>query len=381
MISRLRLPTMHRLKQPLPSSATSWLTMLRVPRTLILPLITLNALFNIYALYRILDSWRGLNNNAESEWEGGGHGQQLARSLAAIFIAYIVLASTAAIIGFHGVYKRLVASVRLYLQFSFVDAVVYLISMISIILSVYGAHDWQDGLCEELSIHADLLRALRTGGFDIEHCEKWAEKLLMGGMTLLGLGLVLKIQFTLAIASYYTSLAKASGQPFSTTSLFASTLSSQSSSARVPPTRKLSKSSRRSSSHTHILLTQPTSHSRSPPTSPTRVSLSSGGSGGSGLPPYSDDVVSITVTSPTSPPGTTAALAAMSPTMGPEAAQAVAELIGRSTAASTTSGGGKGRARAGSAAYGYEYGRTIPYASDRELPEEDEYEYDSKRRA
>lgn len=65
--------------------------------------------------------------------------------------------------------------------------------MVVVALSVYTSHDWQDNICEELSIHADLLRALRTGGFDIENCEKWAEKLVMGGMTLLGLGLVLKV--------------------------------------------------------------------------------------------------------------------------------------------------------------------------------------------
>lgn len=236
---------------------------------------------NVYVLYRVLDSWRGLNNDAESEWEGGGNGQQLARSLAAILVAYILLASTAAAIGFHGVYKRLPASVRLYLQFSFADAVVYVLGMVALALNVYSQRDWQDHLCEELSVHADLLRALRTGGFDIESCEKWVEKLVMGGMTLLGVGLVLKLQFTLAIASYYTSLAKATGHQASVFS-----------SIRIPQPRRMSRSHR----DRHILLTQP----RSPIADRD-------------LPPYSDNI-NITITADT-------------PTMGPEAAAAAAELV------------------------------------------------------
>lgn len=44
------------------------LSTIHAPRTLILPLISINSVINVYVLYRILDSWRGLNNDAESEW-------------------------------------------------------------------------------------------------------------------------------------------------------------------------------------------------------------------------------------------------------------------------------------------------------------------------
>jgi len=244
-------------------------------RALILPLIFLNAIINVYLLYRILKGWAGLNRDAESEWEGGSH--QLARTTAAISVAYIILASTASAIGFHGVYKRLLPSVRLYLQFSFVDFAAYLLGMVILAFRIYKPKDWKDNLCEEASVHPDVLRALRSGGFNIESCESWIEKLVLGAMTILGVGLVLKLQFTLAIASYYTSLAKATGHQAS----FFSTI-------RVPNSRRMSKSHR----DRHILLTQ----SRS-----------------SDLPPYSDN------------PET--------PTMGPEAAEAAAELIERSTRA------------------------------------------------
>jgi len=158
-----------------------------------------------------------------------------------------------------------------------VDFAAYLLGMVVLVVKVYKPRDWKDDLCEEVSVHADVLRALRSGGFDIESCENWVEKLVLGVMTLLGVGLVLKLQFTLALASHYTSLAKTTGHQAS----FFSTM-------RAPTSRRMSRSHR----DRHILLTQP----RSPD-----------------LPPYRDN------------PGT--------PTMGPEAAEAAAELIGRSTRA------------------------------------------------
>lgn len=85
----------------------------------------------------------------------------------------------------------------------------------------------------------------------------------------------LQIQFTLAIASHYTLLAKATGHQ---ASMF--------SSIRIPPARKSSRAHR----DRHVLLAMPRS---------------------ADLPPYSDN------------PET--------PTMGPEAAQAVAELVGKSS--------------------------------------------------
>lgn len=65
--------------------------------------------------------------------------------------------------------------------------------MIILVFKVCNSHDWRDDLCEEVSTHPDILRALRQGGFDIENCESWVQKLVMGGLTMLGVGLILKV--------------------------------------------------------------------------------------------------------------------------------------------------------------------------------------------
>lgn len=90
--------------------------------------------------------------------------------------------------------QRLLPSVRLYLQFSFVDFVVYLLGMVILAFKIYKPKNWKDELCEEVSIHPDVLRALRSGGFDVENCEGWVEKLVLGVLTILGVGLILKVR-------------------------------------------------------------------------------------------------------------------------------------------------------------------------------------------
>lgn len=89
--------------------------------------------------------------------------------------------------------QRLLPSVRLYLQFSFVDFAAYLLGMVFLAFKLYKPKDWKDDLCEEVSVHPDVLRTLRSGGFDIESCESWVEKLVLGVTTVLGIGLILKV--------------------------------------------------------------------------------------------------------------------------------------------------------------------------------------------
>jgi len=178
-------------------------------RAVILPLIALGALFNLYILYSILTLWSNLRRDAESEWEGGGH--NTVRSFAAFMVTYILLASTASAIGFMGVYKRIPSYVRLFLQFTFADFAVYALSLIIVAFACYRPSEWRETSCEELSTQPDLLRSLAQAGFNLENCETWIEKLVLGALTLLSVGLILKLQFVLAVATYYTSLARVTG--------------------------------------------------------------------------------------------------------------------------------------------------------------------------
>lgn len=75
------------------------------------------------------------------------------------------------------------------------DLLVYLLSMIVFVFNICNSREWRDDMCEEVATHPDILRALRSAGFDIENCETWVEKLLMGAMTMLGVVLILKVCF------------------------------------------------------------------------------------------------------------------------------------------------------------------------------------------
>lgn len=88
----------------------------------------------------------------------------------------------------------MVPSVRLFLQFSFVDFAVCSLAFVSLVFSCYSPKQWKDNLCEDLSTHPDILRILRTAGYDIESCEGWIEQAVFGGLTMLAIGLVLKVR-------------------------------------------------------------------------------------------------------------------------------------------------------------------------------------------
>jgi hypothetical protein len=89
--------------------------------------------------------------------------------------------------------QQILSSVRLYIQFLFSDFAMCAISLVAFVFNCYNSRKWRDNLCEDLSTHPDILRALRIVGYDIESCEGWIEKLVFGGLSLLGFILVLKV--------------------------------------------------------------------------------------------------------------------------------------------------------------------------------------------
>jgi len=89
-------------------------------------------------------------------------------------------------------------------------------------------------MCNELSTQPDLLRLLLQSSLDIEECETWLEKFITTVLTVLCIGMILKVQFIIVVSSFYTALARRSGYP---SPVFSST--------RAMPIRKTSISRRR----------------------------------------------------------------------------------------------------------------------------------------
>jgi len=234
-------------------------------RTIALPAIFIGALVNVYALYHVLALWSRVTNEGESEWEGAGANS--VRSLGVILVTYLIFAAAAYLVGFIGVLKRIPSWVRIFLQFSFADFVLYALTLVIVAFAGYRPSEWRETVCEELSTQPDILRSLSEAGFNLESCESWIENLVIGVVVLLSVGLVLKLQFTIAVSTYYTSLARATGHP---PSVFART-------PRPSPVRRQSVTAR----------------SRHQSTPINRINTSD-------LPPYSDsmDMPTVIVSSP-----------------------------------------------------------------------------------
>jgi len=178
-------------------------------RAIVLPLISIGAVFNLYILFSVLHLWIGLRRDAESEWEGGGH--NLIRTFAATLITYILLSSTASAIGLFGVYKRIPSYVRIFLQFACADFALYVLTLISVAFACYHPSNWRDTACELLSTQPDVLRTLAHAGLDLENCEHWIERVVLWVLILLSAGLIFKLQFLVVIAIHYSSLSRAAG--------------------------------------------------------------------------------------------------------------------------------------------------------------------------
>lgn len=178
-------------------------------RAVVLPLISIGAVFNLYVLFSILHLWFGLRRDAESEWEGGGH--NLIGTFAAIVVTYTLLSSTAYAIGIFGVYKRIPSYVRIFLQFSFADFALYVLALVGVAFACYRPSNWRDSTCEGLSTQPDILRTLAQAGLDLENCENWIENVVLWVLISLSVGLMFKLQFIVAVTTYYSSLARATG--------------------------------------------------------------------------------------------------------------------------------------------------------------------------
>jgi hypothetical protein len=189
--------------------------------------------------------------------------------------------------------QRLASYVRLFLQFIFADLAVYTLSLIIIAFISYRPSRWRDGACEALPTQPDLVRSLSQAGFDLENCESWIERLVTSALTVLCVGLMIKvcqkstgadkislnypsllqIQFIVAITSFYSTFARGFSH---SGSVFPSIAPSSTSSSTRTHARKASVSRRQDR---HILLV---------PANNKRGSLSAGPGPSSDLPPYSD---------------------------------------------------------------------------------------------
>jgi len=177
-------------------------------RTATLVLATGGTLLNAAAVLQMLTLWRTLKWESESEWEGseqytvGG-----LRVVWCLLTAYFTVAALACTVGIIGVVKRISSYVRLYRDYSVADLV--FCALFTTFFTFTSSHPVaRSALCEELSRQPDLMRDLTASGLNVETCEAWFEKAVIVFVVLMGVSLVVKLQFTLTISTYLTTLIR-----------------------------------------------------------------------------------------------------------------------------------------------------------------------------
>ena len=79
----------------------------------------------------------------------------------------------------------------------------YALSLISVAFAAYRPSQWRETVCEELSTQPDILRSLSEAGFSLENCESSVENGVIGVLVLLGVGMLLKVSFSITSIIIY----------------------------------------------------------------------------------------------------------------------------------------------------------------------------------
>lgn len=170
----------------------------------------LGAVGNAYAALHIVTLWWTMRKERESEWEGSADIWTLdvARILGALICIYMGVASVACAAGFYGTLKRLPAHVRVFRDYSIADLV--FVTMSTLLFAFACVQPTLRGaVCEELSRQPELMRNLADTGLNIENCETYFERGVVGVVAVMSILLICRMQFTLLVTDYYSQLVRA----------------------------------------------------------------------------------------------------------------------------------------------------------------------------
>ncbi|KAF8530903.1 hypothetical protein JB92DRAFT_3081075 [Gautieria morchelliformis] len=177
-------------------------------RTATLALAFCGTFLNLAAALRLLSLWKSLRWESDSEWEASEkYRLDAVRIVWCLLSAYFSVAAAACLVGLVGVVKRIPAYVRLYRDYSVADLCFCALSTIAFALASFRP-GVRAAVCEELSRQPDLMRDLADAGLNLENCEAWFERAVVASVGLMGVLLVVRLQFTLTIANYHTQLLR-----------------------------------------------------------------------------------------------------------------------------------------------------------------------------
>ncbi|EPQ58943.1 hypothetical protein GLOTRDRAFT_113798 [Gloeophyllum trabeum ATCC 11539] len=182
-------------------------------RTASLVVSLLGAVGNAAIALQLLSLWRTFKWEFESDWETEGsptswlwgiQGVKLAWGLLSVYFAFSAIAS---IVGFAGILKHRLSFVRFYRDYSIAD---FAFSTFLTLFATYESfrNSVRAGVCEELSRQPEWLRDMADMGLNLENCELWFERASIALIGVMGIVLIVRLHFLVAVLTYYCSLSR-----------------------------------------------------------------------------------------------------------------------------------------------------------------------------
>jgi len=178
------------------------------------------SLFNLLLAFKFYSLWNVLKSTeSESEWEGSldsWSGESLTL-LWGLLSCYFAAEAISSLVGFIGIVKNIPSFVRFCRDYSIADLFFVIFAAISGAYAVSTNSSIRTGLCEEVSNQPDFIRDLADMGFNLENCEVWFERAVIGLMTVATVVIIVRVHFVITISNYYSHLRRSRSPSTSTT--------------------------------------------------------------------------------------------------------------------------------------------------------------------
>jgi len=178
------------------------------------------SVFNLLLALKFYSLWSSLKaTEPESEWEGSldsWRGESLTL-LWGLLSCYFAAEAVSSFVGFVGIVKNIPSFVRFCRDYSIADLFFVIFAAISGAYVVSTNSSIRTGLCEDVSSQPDFIRDLADMGFNLENCEVWFERAVIGVMTVSAVVIMVRVHFVISISNYYSHLSRSRSSSTSTT--------------------------------------------------------------------------------------------------------------------------------------------------------------------
>jgi len=178
------------------------------------------SILNLLLAFKFYSLWSSLKGTEpESEWEGSldsWSGESLTL-LWGLLSCYFAAEAVSSFVGFIGIVKNIPSFVRFCRDYSIADLFFVIFAAISGAYVVSTNSSIRTGLCEDVSSQPDFIRDLADMGFNLENCEVWFERAVIGVMTLTAIVIMVRVHFVISISNYYSHLSRSRSSSTSNT--------------------------------------------------------------------------------------------------------------------------------------------------------------------